>query len=541
MAAGFSPGSWPSVNPMGRLGHSSAVRNRLKIILVLAVGFARADISWNFAQDDLQPGGHGGVYAYVYPNDSVNRRSPSHVASLQRIPSSGAGAAKLSFVLDGRKFPSAGFGLMFPESQALDLRGLQAIRLHLSTDRARTVRLSISSRLSAYQAAADTGVSFGRDLKADAAGADLTVAASKLTWPNWARNSDLPSVSEAGIEASAFAIQLNVSCEDSAGICAKDSGWIRLDSLRLIGVGLAWPTPSPGTCSGDALDLSRFSTASPKKNGLGGWWYAYSDQNASDTGSRGSSRILSASDTSDPTSWMPDSANDRAYLKFHLLRVGAYSGFAAVETQFGPPDGSGVPVPATLPGLRSISFRLAFDTGFPASLGGVIFHAKKAGAAFADGQDHQVRIPFDSASHLWCLDFDSIQQPSWSAWGQIPFSPDSLLAMSWEVKLPGDAVQSSGGVRISDIKLWSSNVSVRRTEAPVWTLRRQGPRLQLTRPMGGGNLFAELLDIQGRVLSSVRAGDAQTAVELGTSFHGSSWIRVRDDRGWRTLAVPPAP
>ena len=529
----------PIVNPFRRVGHSSTVRNRWKTILVLAAGCAHADISWNFAQDDLQPGGQGGIYAYVYPSDSTNRQTAAHTATLQRISTTRGGAAKLSFVLDGRKYPSAGFGLKFPESQPLDLRGLQAIRLHLSTDRPRTIRLSLSSRLPGYQIAADTGVSYGRDLKTSVAGQDWTISASKLSWPTWAR--DLPVVSESDIEGSTFAIQLNVSCEDSLGVCAKDSGWIQLDSMRLIGVGLAWPAPSPGTCSGDSLDVSRFSSVSPKKNGLGGWWYAYTDQNAADTGSRGSSRILSASDTSDPTSWVPDSAQNRAYLKFHMVRVGGYSGFAAVETQFGPPDGSGAPVPASIPGLRSISFQLAFDTGFPASLGGVTFHAKKAGKAFANGQDHQVRIPFDTLSHRWCLDFDSLHQPNWSAWGQVPFTPDSLMAMSWEVKLPGDATQSTGGFQISDVRLWSANVSVRRTAVPKWSLRRLGSRVELTRPPGGGSLFAELLDIQGRVLSSVRAGSDQTKVVLETSIRGSSWVRVRDDRGWRTLSVPPTP
>lgn len=539
MGSCYSSARASSVNPPGLIGHSTAVRNQWKILLAMMMaGFAHADISWNFAQDNPQPGGQGGIYAYVYPSDSTNRQSPAHIASLQRIILGGGGAAKLSFVLDGKKYPSAGFGLMFPESQPLDLRGLQAIQLYLSTDRPRTIRLSLSSRLPGYQIAADTGVSYGRDLKVSA-GQNWTIPVSKLSWPNWATN--LPAVSEVDVEGSTFAIQLNVSCEDAAGVCAKDNGWIQLDSLRLVGVGLTWPSPSPGSCSGDSLEVSRFTSSSRKKNGLGGWWYAYSDQNAADTSSRGTSRVLSASDTSDPTSWLPDSANDRAYLKFHLMRVGTYSGFAAVETQFGPPDGSGTPVPAKLPQLRSLSFQLAFDQGFPTSLGGVTFHAKKAGKAFANGQDHQVRIPFDSASHRWCLDFDSLQQPNWSAWGQAPFTPDSLLAMSWEVKLPGDASQSAGGFQISDVRLWSANTAIRRTTDPVWSLRRHGSQLELIRPMGGGDLFAEAVDIQGRIQSRVRASAIQTSVTLESRSHGPSWIRVRDDRGSRTLAVPPAP
>jgi hypothetical protein len=65
--------------------------------------------------------------------------------------------------------------------------------------------------------------------------------------------------------------------------------------------------------------------------------------------------------------------------------------------------------------------------------------------------------------------------------------------------------------------------------------------LELTRPLGGGDLFAELLDIHGRIQSSVRAGAMQASVTLESRSHGPSWVRVRDDRGSRTLAVPPAP
>ncbi len=523
------------------VGDTFRVGNLLRAILVLAAGAAHADISWNFAQDDPQPGGQGGIYAYIYPNDSASRHSPFHTASLQRIPTATGGAAKLSFVLDGKSYPSAGFGLMFPASQPLDLNALQSIRLYFSTDKPRTVRLSFSSRLPAYQTAADTGMSYGRDLPASFAVHDTTISAASFAWPNWALDASTPAVLPSAILGSTWAIQLNVSCEASNGVCTKDSGWIRLDSLRLVGVGLTWPTPSRGSCTGDSLALSRFSSASPKQNGLGGWWYAFSDVSATDTNALGSSQILSASVPSNPTTWAPDSAGDNAYLEFNLVRGGSYSGYAALETQFGPPDATGNPVPANHPGLHSISFRLAYDTNFPPTLGGVTLHAKKAGKAYANGQDHQIRIPFDSVPHRWCLDFDSLQQPDWSAWGQLPFTPDSLLALTWEVNLQGDATQALGGFRISEITLWSSDASVHPISLPTWSLRRSGSLVELTRSPGGGPAMAELLDLRGRLQSSQRVDETRTTVVLEAPSHGPSWIRIHDSRGWRTLSVPLAP
>jgi|GEM_PF-1293615 len=530
------------LNGSRMVGDSNRVRTLLQAMLVFAACAAHADISWDFAQDDPQPGGQGGVYAYLYPKDSASRQSPFHTASLQRIATSATtGAAKLSFVLDGKHYPSAGFGLMFPSSLPLDLNALKSVRLHLSTDKPRTVRISFASRLPAYQTASDTGMSYGRDMVVTSAGIDTAILASGFAWPNWALDAETPSVLPSAILGSTWAIQLNVSCEGAGGVCAKDTGWVRLDSIDLVGVGLTWPTPSAGSCTGDSLEFSRFSSSSPKLNGLGGWWYAFSDVSSSDTAALGFSKILSAPVPTNPTTWVPDSAGDAAYLGFDLVRGGSYSGYAALESQFGPPNASGIPVPATMPGLRAISFRLAYDSGFPSSLGGVTFHAKKAGVAYANGQDHQIRIPFDSAAHRWCLDFDSLQQPDWSAWGKLPFTPDSLLALTWEVNLQGDATEALGGFRISDISLWSTDVGVRPLVNPTWSLRRVGSDLEVIRPIGGGALSAELFDARGRLLENVQAGPDQTSIDLSVPSRSFAWVRLHDDRGWRTFPVPLAP
>lgn len=528
------------MNPQARFGHSSGVRNRwMATILVLAARWACADILWDFSQVDTRSGGNGGIYAYVYP-DSASRHTSEHKASLERVASGTAYAAKLSYVLDGSSYPSAGFGLMFPQAQSLDLSRLQSIHLHLSSDKRRTVRLSLSSRITAYENASDTGVSFGRDTVVGPQGLDWTIPASSLAWPRWVSDDEIPDISELAILASSWAVQLNVSCEGAKGVCSLDTGWLRLDSLRLDGVGLTWPLPTEGVCSGDSVDLSAYSSAKPKKNGLGGWWYAYTDASSSDTSALGSSRILSAPDTTVASSWVPDSADNLAHLRFHLIRKGSNSGYAALETQFGPPDDSGNTVPVDLPTLSSISFQLAFDSSFPSSLlGGVVLHAKKSGKAFSNGQDHQLRIPYDSSSRRWCLDFNTLQQPIWSAWGQTAFSPDSLLALSWEAKIQSDTSDVIGGFELSGVKLWFANTAVRHISVPAWTVRRNGTFVELRRPGGHGVLQAEILDARGCLLDQTTTAGSQTSVRLQVGSHGPSWVRLRDDRGVRVLAVPP--
>jgi hypothetical protein len=513
------------------------VKRSFLIALALAWVSASADMLWDFQEVDTRPSTIGGIYAYLYPNasDPSSQRTPAHTASLARATTSaGNPGARLSFVLDGKRFPSAGFGLMFPESQPLDLREMKFIRLRLSAETPRSVRLSLSSRLEAYESASDTGASLGCDTIVGPGGVDWLIPTERLTWPKWV--ADVPAVSEEAILASTFAIQLNVSCEASKGVCEQDSGWVFLDSLRLSGVGGGWPSPEPGRgCFGDSLEVSQFASANPKKNGLSGWWYAFTDVNAS-TSSKGESRILSAVDTTLPSSWRPDSLGDRAFLDFRLNRVGPYSGFAGIETQFGPPDANGTPVPVTLSHLTSVGFDLEYGD-FPLELGGISFHVKKAGRYFQNGAEHQVRIPYDSLPRRWCLDLKNLRQPPWSAW-QLAFTPEDLLAMSWETKLQGVSSTVRGAFSIRNLRIYS-NAGVGVATLPRRSLvahRTQG-RLRLERPMDLGLATAHIVDARGKVLARVDFAPGQHSAEATGLPNGVMWVRYRDARGAQTLSL----
>ena len=519
-------------------GHKPKVNRLLSIVLMFAWVAARADMLWDFKEADTRPSTIGGIYAYIYPSasDPKSHRTPAHTASLARVTTpEGKSGASLRFVLDGKGFPSAGFGLMFPESQPLDLRELKFIRLHLSAESPRTVRIALSSHQQAYETASDTGVSLGCDTVVGPEGVDWVVPTSRITWPKWV--TDVPAVAEDAIFASTFAIQLNVSCETSKGTCDHDSGWIFLDSLRLSGVGGAWPSPDQGKgCYGDSLEVSKFNSANPKKNGLSGWWYAFTDVNASDS-SKGASRILSAADTNLADSWRPDSLADRAYMDFRLNRIGAYSGFAGIETQFGPPDTKGVPVPVTLSDLTSVGFDLAYGD-FPVEMGGISFHVKKSGRYFQNGAEHQIRIPYDSVPHRWCLDLKDLHQPPWSAW-QLAFTPEDLLSMSWEAKLQGIASTARGAFSIRNLRIYrNAGVGVATSIRPrTLSVRRVPGGLSIDRPADWGVGSAAVVDVRGKILARVDFAPGQNVALLPVPLQGLAWIRYQDARGGRTVPV----
>jgi len=498
---------------------------------------------WDFKDLDSRPGNINGIYAYYYPNatDSASHKTPLHTATIARVttgPGSTAGApgARLDFVLDGKNYPSAGIGLMFPESQPLDLRMMSSIRLRLSSDKPRKIRLSLSSHDSIYQAASDSGISLGKDTIVGPEGVEWNVSALDLTWPRWAI--DVPAMEPTEILAGVFAIQLNASCETKSGTCESDSGWVHLDSLRLIGVGGAWPAPTQGrSCFGDSTSVSRFQSTQTKKNGLGGWWYAFSDVGAADTNSRGHSQILSAPDTSRPDTWAPDSASDRAVVEFKLQRAAPYSGFVGVETQFGSPDSSGVPVAVNLSNLAAVSFDLEFGA-FASDLGGISFHVKKAGRAFQNGKEHQIRIPYDTKPRNWCIDLDSLQQPPWTT-PPLAFTPTDLLSMSWEAKLQGSAPTARGKYSISNVKIFRNNgvgiAPVSRAH-PLKTRRLPGA-IELDRGLSLGSGTAVLFDASGRVLGRVGFTANTRHASIPGSFTGLAWIQYRDAKTSTTIPV----
>lgn len=525
------------LNPFRGFGHSFDVKPLFLLVLALFWVSPGADMLWDFQEADTRPSTIGGIYAYLYPSadDPQSQRTPAHTADLSRTTTTlGHWGARLGFVLDGKRFPSAGFGLMFPESQPLDLREMKFIRLHLSAETPRTVRLSLSSHHEAYETASDTGASLGCDTIVGPEGVDWVVPTERLTWPKWV--ADVPAVAEDAILASTFAIQLNVSCESSKGTCEQDSGWLVLDSLRLSGVGGAWPSPDQGKgCYGDSIEVSKFNSAHPKKNGLSGWWYAFTDANAADS-SKGDSRILSASDTTLASSWRPDSLGDRAFLDFRLNRVGAYSGFAGIETQFGPPDAKGVPVPVTMSDLTSVGFDLEYGD-FPPELGGISFHVKKAGRYFQNGAEHQIRIPYDTTPRRWCLDLKDLRQPPWSAW-QLAFTPDDLLAMSWETKLQGVSPTVRGSFSIRNLRVYR-NVGVGVTTSLRRSLmaHRTPGGLRLDRERDLGLATAQVVDLRGKILAHVPFAPGQRSALVARLPTGVVWVRYQDARGAQTLSV----
>lgn len=531
------------MNPPPRSSDQRDTLNRttlriLGISLSLAVG-AAADLSWDFEAPVVHPDALDGIYAYVFPSKASPGRTPKHTASLQRAFLEGSKVAKLSFRLDGSKFPSAGFGLMLEDAQPQDLRGLVSLQVTLHADRRRQVRVALMGPDASLKAAADTGLTFGRDTLVGTSPVRWTIPLSDLAWPNWA--TELPRISRDELLSRIFAVQLQVGCEGALGICNQDSGWIAVDDVRLVGIGGGWAAPQDGDCSGTKVSIDDFRTGNPKQNDLGGWWYAYTDRSAVDTAARGASRILNASVPESAQTWEGPSASlSQARLHFALQRRGVYSGYAALETQLAPPVDD-IPRPAAFPRAKAVSFTVAFEEDFPSGLGGVVAHMRKEGKDFQGGADHQVRIPWDASARRWCVDLDDLRQPSWSAWIE-PFTPSNLLALSFEVKLPPSLPSAMGAFSVRDIAFHlepGSSVAPRSPLAARPVLRRTSKGLQLALPHAATSPVRWA--IRSAAGATVHKGMAPTGtqqLELPPDLGRSPvYLNIREgDRSW-TLPV----
>jgi len=496
--------------------------------LILLVAGARADLRWTFDTPDLRPGGVGGVYGYIYPSPSSPGKTARHTASLVRVATSGSWVAHLGFQLDGAKFPSAGLGLMFDDAAPLDLRGLDSISLRLRADRRRVVRLSLASTDSTLQAAADDGVTFGRDTTLSTEWTTWTLRKGDLSWPYWITS--LPPATREEALAQVFAVQFDIACEAKGGVCALDSGYLELDDVRLHGVGGVWEEPLVGDCSGDEVSIDDFASGPARQNDLGGWWYAYTDRTSADPFAVGRSRILNASQPDSAPTWVgPDAESRLARMNFALERAAVWSGYAAIETQLAPPVNS-LPQPRSYPGMTSLSFQIGFEEGFPDALGGVVVHLRKSRKDFEGGRDHQVRLPWSAQERSWCLDLSGFQQPSFAEWVE-PFSTDSLLTLSFEVKLPPSLGAATSGFFVRDIAFHGGSGTgvVRRPGLSSDRVRATatGWRLVRSRP-ASVQVPWRMLDPDGRVVASGAVPAGRSSFDLPAAGSGLTVLQVQD-------------
>ena len=507
--------------------------NTLAALLILMALPEASPLQFTFESPDSIDGSR--LNAYWFPRQASEQRSPLHAAKAWRdsvAPLSGSWNARLSFTLDGKPYPSAGIGFQFPEGASADLRSLTAIHIKLRADKKRTVRLSFTSRAAGYAAANDTGANLGYEGLVKDSTVTWNIAASKLAFPKWL--SETPQISNEDILAQATAIQIATSCDSS--VCSQDSGWIKIDSIALDGVDGAPPAPATGNCTeANGTLLSDFSTVPYKKNSLGGWWYSYTDSSSQDTSAHGSSLVFDSTGNWSSRGWLPDSKAHNAPVRFWLRRTHTYSGYAALETQLSALDSA-----RSIPNLHSISFSLSMDQGIPDTASSVIFHAKKSGIAYQDGKDHQVRIPYRAGTTRWCIALDSLQQPDWVGLWKDPFTPDSLLAFTWEVRLASTLTSGHVGFTLDSVVLHSgtsTGISLKPSVAATsLRLIRTGAALALERT----SLEAaqvDLLSTDGRRLQRLDwpAGSSQLSLP---PMHSVCIVRIVSVKASSSLMLP---
>lgn len=511
-------------------------RALLPVLLLALPG--RSELSWDFESPYLHPDAIDGIYGYAFPSKASPGQTPRHMATLSRVPVGGSTAALLRFRLDGKAFPAAGFGVMFDDARPVDLRGLISLRATVRADRPRKVRLAIMSSDPLLKASADTGLTFGRDTVVGNSPVEWNLSLADLSWPIWATNP--PALSREAILSQIFAIQLQITCDGKTGSCTDDSGWIALDDLHLEGVGGIWSPPRIGDCTGERTSIDSFTNGPTRQNDLGGWWYAYTDRSSLDSNALGESRILNASVPESAQTWVgPSQTTRQAELRFQLKRKGVYSGYAAIETQLAPPVAD-LPRASDFPSATALAFSVTFGPEYPSELGGIVVHLRKNGKDFQGGADHQVRIPWDSTPRRWCLDLGGFEQPAWSRW-IVPFTPKSLLAISFEAKLPASLSEAESEFQIGDITLHAApgtRVTHRAVHgAPVVSLQGTSWRIQLPEAAQAPTSW-ELRALSGARLASGTIPAGNTIFDVPrTPGRTLTILQIRNDRSRWTVPL----
>lgn len=503
-------------------------------IAALALGLSAASqakpLQFSFESPDSLNA--SALRAWWFPRKDSERRSPQHVSSVLRDPSAalaGNWSAKLSFVLDGKPFPSAGIGFQFPEGGSVDLREMTTLRIKLRCDKPRNLRVSLGSRITAYSAANDTGVNLGVDIKAKDSLLDLSLPIERFAYPAWTTQEPAASRNEILSLVTAIQITIGGSSEENA-----NAGWIKIDDIVLEGIDDEPPTPPEGDCSGNGTVLSDFATAPAKRNLYGGWWYAYTDSTSDDPLARGSSLFKDASANWGISGWEPDQTHHNAPAAFHLVRGGPYSGYGALETQFQPTAGDF----RSLAGLHSIRFGLTVPEDFPDSLVTLGFHIKKAGPEYRNGRDHQVRLPAPVGKSRWCLSLDSLEQPDWVGLWKTPFTPDSLLTVSWQVRLNAAASVAHASFTLDSVMLYttsSQGIAKGQVRGGLnWSRHGSQVRLQRT-SLESAELT--VLDLSGRVLEQHRWPAGERTILLAPS-HSVRILHARSASGSFAQILP---
>jgi hypothetical protein len=418
---------------------------------------------------------------------------------------------------------------MFENAAPIDLRSCTAIRLWVRADRPRKVRFSLAPSDSLLKVAADTGVSFGRDTTVGAEWTEWNILVDDLAWPKWAAVT--PSARRDELMSRVFAIQFDIGCEAKDGVCKDDSGFVEVDNIVIQGVGGRWKDPVAGDCTGDTLWIDRFQSGNLRQNDQGGWWYAYTDRTSQDSASRGSSKVLNASSPDSASTWNGPDPDSGAALHFQLQRAGVYSGYATIETQLTEPDEQSQPRARSFTGARAISFDIRFAKDFSEDMGGVLVHLRKKGRLFDKGRDHQLQIPVDTVQRRWCVDLKSFKQPNWSEWIE-DFSPDSLLALSFEVKLPAFLDISRSAFRVSDIAFHGEMETGARRSADrrMGRVRRDGG-VWIYHPSGRmtGPIHWRLVSLSGRKIGEGVTGRDAQSVLLPGGWKGVSVLHIQAD------------
>jgi len=317
----------------------------------------------------------------------------------------------------------------------------------------------------------------------------------------------------------------SLSVDDIVMVGLADEGWV------VNGVG----------CTG-GLPSMTFASNKTQTNAAGGYWFSYTDSNASGQSKGTSSLVLPEG----WTKWRVDTVSSAAKLVANLSRpaTSIYGGFAGVGT--GAPEGEVM----NLTGLVSIQFALAVPDGSlldPEKVAGVHFKVSKA--SVGDSATHEVVIPasrFVAGGADICVDIEALKMPGWM-YGKPEyklFTPEDVTKLSWEIKMEDQTgvVTSvpNQGFMVGPVTFYgfsqlpAAGVGPRAAHAPSFAARYQDGTLALQ----GLDGYASL---EVRSLSGARVASLAPSPEVKIRLDRGAYMLVARGAGKpalsRTLAV----
>lgn len=357
-------------------------------------------------------------------------------------------------------------GLLVPittDWQTKDLSSATAITFYAKSSAANVIHLIIGSKLYDATTAAANAALTSKDISITTAWKQYTVDLTTIAMASWYEAcagdclttgwNDAANTINIGTAVDNLNFQPNNLKFGTGGLTGPTSGAtgdIYIKDINIVGAS-KYPDIKSSVCGAatKSFKIDHFSEA--KGNTLsaeGNYWYVFSD--TSSTKVDDSATGMSTIDIGTAKAWTPSSTLGAAVLKATLNKnvpaskftFHPYSGWATIGVGLGRGDGF-KPLDLSSTGFSAFGFQLYG----PSDLGGSfdaaqvpVINFKVGKKSVGDAETYFVSVPVRQFGQTICVDFATLQQPSWYVKNNLggnktAFTADDMTKLGWEMKI----------------------------------------------------------------------------------------------------------